>query len=80
MSNPENQQTLTPQAVRQHLLNEIEASRQEIESFSDEELASIAGGDLGPVAKGILTVASVVGASAGVTSVAIQSTKLHNKH
>ncbi len=36
--------TPTPEEVRQHLLTEIEASKQTIEELSDEELEQIAGG------------------------------------
>ena len=47
MSNqPENekQQTLTSEEVRQHMLSEIEVSKQEIAELSDEELEAVAGG------------------------------------
>jgi homoserine acetyltransferase len=37
-------QTMTLQDFRQHLLDDIEASKQTIESFSDEELEAVVGG------------------------------------
>src|SRR5690349_18554654 len=43
-SENEMQQTPTPEEVRQHLLTEIEASKQTIEELSEEELEQVAGG------------------------------------
>jgi hypothetical protein len=44
MSNQPENETLTPQEVRQTLLSEIEASQQAIAELSDEQLEEIAGG------------------------------------
>ena len=38
-----NQQTITPEEVRQALLTELDASKQAIEALSDEELEAITG-------------------------------------
>src|SRR5690349_6219173 len=40
----ENQQTPTPEEVRQYILAELEASKQTIAELSDEELEEVAGG------------------------------------
>ena len=40
----ENQQTVTPEEVRQSLLAELEASQQAISELNDEELEEVAGG------------------------------------
>lgn len=39
-----NQQSQTSEEVRQHLLTQIEASKQAIDELSDEELEGVAGG------------------------------------
>src|SRR5579884_971027 len=38
------QSAMTPQELRQHMLEELEASKQAIEELSDEELEAVAGG------------------------------------
>ena len=43
----ENQQTVTPEEVREALLAELDASKQEIEALNDEELESITGAGAG---------------------------------
>ena len=40
----ENQQTVTPEEVRQYMLAELDASKETIAELSDEELEEVAGG------------------------------------
>lgn len=42
----ENQQTVTPEEVREYLLAELEASKQTIAELSDEQLEEVAGGGI----------------------------------
>ena len=43
----ENQQTASPEEVRQYILAELEASKQTIAELSDEQLEQVAGGAAG---------------------------------
>jgi vacuolar-type H+-ATPase subunit H len=49
MSNQPESKTLTPEEIRQAILNELEASQQEIAEISDEQLEEIAGGALSDI-------------------------------
>ena|SRR5690349_8227592 len=50
----ENQQTPTPEEVRQYILAELEASKQTIAELSDEQLEEVAGGaGWGPIRNAI---------------------------
>jgi hypothetical protein len=71
MSNSEKQQTVSPLGVRQHLLNQIEASKQAIENLNDEELEAVAGGVMTGFQKGALALGGI--ATAGILTTGIAS-------
>lgn len=59
MSNQFENETVTPETVRQFLLSELDASQQVIASLSDEELEAIVGGVIGKVPDSGLTPAQI---------------------